>query len=189
MEHCSICGQPLAGGMAAFPYTDAAGNAGRICEACRRRTEAGGAAQFEAVHRIYPAAKEEAPPEANSQAYDRPGQPQLDEDISRLEIPGYMSPSGYKATGRVPGPPDIGMPGSIWSTVLKVFAWVTFAGLIIAGFVIGIPLLDIGSIGLGILAIFGGFITAFLSVAWTMVFLDAALDISEIKLLLHSMRK
>ena len=109
--------------------------------------------------------------------------------ISRLEDPGYMNVSGYTATGRRPGSGVQGMPGSFWITGLRVFAWLLFAGTVITGLIIGIGMINRGAAGIGLLVILGSLIAAFLSVAGIMVFLDMALDISEIKHVLRNNKK
>jgi len=57
---------------------------------------------------------------------------------------------------------------SVWITGMRVFAWIAFIGIIIAGTAISFDV----SVGVGILGFIGSVIVACLSVASTMIFLN-----------------
>ena len=71
--------------------------------------------------------------------------------------------------------------GSGWIFGMRIISWIAFFLTIIGGLVYGIL---IGDPGVGVLVFFGSIIMAFISVAMTMIFLDLAQDVSEIKNLL-----
>ena len=75
-----------------------------------------------------------------------------------------------------------------WISGLKIFSWVSFFAIIIAGLVLAAPFLRYAS-GYGVLIIIGAFLLAFLSVAGTMVFLGMASDLKAIRKNLESMNK
>ena len=63
-----------------------------------------------------------------------------------------------------------------WVVVLRAVAWLIFWGAIVAGLVIGIVVREMGFI-----IFLVSILVAFLSVAWTMIFLDLADDIRAIR--------
>lgn len=75
-----------------------------------------------------------------------------------------------------------------WISGLKIFSWVSFFAIIIAGLVLAAPFLRYAP-GYGVLIIIGAFLLAFLSVAGTMVFLGMASDLKAIRKNLESMNK
>lgn len=75
-----------------------------------------------------------------------------------------------------------------WISGLKIFSWVAFFAIIIAGLVLAAPFLRYAP-GYGVLIIIGAFLLAFLSVAGTMVFLGMASDLKAIRKNLESMNK
>lgn len=81
-----------------------------------------------------------------------------------------------------------GGSSSSWISGLKVFSWVAFFAIIIAGLVLAAPFLRYAP-GYGVLIIIGAFLLAFLSVAGTMVFLGMASDLKAIRKNLESMNK
>ena len=75
--------------------------------------------------------------------------------------------------------PNYGASG--WISGMKAFAWILFFGIIIGGIVIAVPM---GG-GTAFVVIIASFMVAFLSVAMTMIFLNLAQDVSEIKQILQ----
>ena len=72
---------------------------------------------------------------------------------------------------------DSGGVESIWISGMRIIAWISFVAVIIGGIVLGV---EIGG-GMGFITFIAALIIGFISVAGTMIFLDMALDISEIK--------
>ena len=81
-----------------------------------------------------------------------------------------------------------GGSSSSWISGLKVFSWVAFFAIIIAGLVLAAPFLRYAP-GYGVLIIIGAFLLAFLSVAGTMVFLGMASDLKAIRKALQNTDK
>jgi len=74
--------------------------------------------------------------------------------------------------------------GSFWIDGLRIVTWITAIAVIISGISMAAIFFRTNTnegYGIGFLIIIWTLISAFLSVAWTMVLLDAAQDISEIK--------
>jgi len=69
--------------------------------------------------------------------------------------------------------------GSFWISGMKVFAWIAFVGIIIAGIVFAVQVGKYSG-GMGLLIFIGSVIVAFLSVAMLMIFLNLAQDVSRI---------
>ncbi|MCL2774389.1 MAG: hypothetical protein FWD71_13710 [Oscillospiraceae bacterium] len=67
-----------------------------------------------------------------------------------------------------------------WIKGMRIFAWIAFCAIIIIGIVISVPFWD-NSPFIGVVSVLGGFVTAFLSVAFIMIFLDIAEDIKAIR--------
>ena len=77
-----------------------------------------------------------------------------------------------------------------WISGLKIFSWVSFFAIIIAGLVLSIPYFNYSySQGYGVLIIIAAFLVAFLSVAGMMVFLGMASDLKAIRKNLENMNK
>lgn len=77
-----------------------------------------------------------------------------------------------------------------WISGLKIFSWVSFFAIIIAGLVLSIPYFNYSySQGYVVLIIIAAFLVAFLSVAGMMVFLGMASDLKAIRKNLENMNK
>lgn len=99
----------------------------------------------------------------------------------------------YLATHELPMTPYVGNEeeaSSGWISGLKIFSWVSFFAIIIAGLVLSIPYFNYSySQGYGVLIIIAAFLVAFLSVAGMMVFLGMASDLKAIRKNLENMNK
>ena len=80
-------------------------------------------------------------------------------------------------------------PGNIWITVLKIFAWCMFVGIIVMGIFSGVQyanttagLTDLGRVLSIVISAVISLIIAFLTISGLMVFLDLARDISDIRI-------
>ena len=78
--------------------------------------------------------------------------------------------------------------GSIWISGMKVVAWITFFGTIFCGLMLTIKVGQEDG-GIAFLIFIGSIVAAFLSVAMSMVFLNLAQDVSEIKHILREKNK
>jgi len=79
--------------------------------------------------------------------------------------------------------------GSGWITGMKIFAWITFASIIISGTVVAFQIGFFYNGWIGLVVFIGSIISAFLSVALLMIFLNLAQDISKIKRDVYEIRK
>ena len=78
---------------------------------------------------------------------------------------------------------------SSWIDLMRIIAWISFGGIIIAGIAIGAMIGVTGEGFLAFIIFIGSIILAFVSIAAEMIFLDMAADMRRIRELLERNEK
>ena len=179
MKKCSLCSNSTVGDELAFLFIGQEGDEKEICPICKKNMDI---------------LQESENPDRIKEAINYLHACSLSSDDEEVVafIEDIINANGSVAneleSERIKSESEHSHAGSFWITGMKVFAWIAFFGISIAGLFFATQVGNQNT-GMGVLIFLASLIVAFLSIAILMIFLNMARDLSEIKNFLQNRRK